>query len=136
MLFTYDVWVHEQPDVQSSRLNVLLLVLILTPCLLSFLAILGIVIVSLNSQSSRRESAQSNGSAPLLRADVVRSHVRCITGILLLVPMDIEMMALLPWSSQAYGGFPSRNVFLCFIFTALLQKASLLMVGAYFITFE
>ena len=118
---------------KSANIHIVLLMLILIPCVLVFVTILGLVMVTLNkSHGSLRQHPHN----VLLDATLVRRHVRSITFILLLAPMDIELMALLPWTSSDYGGFPSRRVLLSFVICALVQKSSLIFLGVYFITLE
>lgn len=138
VLLTYDLWAHENPIVQSSKLHILLLLLVLIPFGLIFLAVLCIVLFALNSTNSVRTQTRHGKAhqSELLDAILVRRHVRCITVILLLAPMDIELIALLPWTGQAYAGFPSRRVLVIFVVSALLQKSSLIILGAYFIAIE
>jgi hypothetical protein len=111
---------------------------VLIPFGLIFLAVLCIVLFALNSTNSARTQTRHGNArqSELLDAILVRRHVRCITVILLLAPMDIELIALLPWTGQAYAGFPSRRVLVIFVVSALLQKSSLIILGAYFIAIE
>ena len=137
VLLAYDLWSHENEMVKVTNLAMILLLLVIVPCVLIFLAVLCIVLYALNSRGAKRQHARTDDrKRGLLDADLVHRHVRCITVILLLAPMDIELMGLLPWTSQAYGGFPSRRVLMSFMLSALVQKISLMVVGASFIALE
>ena len=125
-LLLMDVLTHENDLIGTPMVESLMLGLVWGPCAVNFLVIVVLVIISLRAPSS----------CSLLSADVVRDYVSSISVVLLLASIDIEMMALLPWSSQKYAGFPSRRVLCVFMVSALAQKGALLVVSYYLCTVD
>ena len=121
-----DVLTHENDLIGTPMVESLMLGLVWGPCAVNFLVIVVLVSISLRAPSS----------CSLLSADVVRDYVSSISVVLLLASIDIEMMALLPWSSQKYAGFPSRRVLCVFMVSALAQKGALLVVSYYLCTVD
>lgn len=65
---------------------------------------------------------------PLLQPVVVRQHARALSTALILAAMDEGMLALLPWMSTAWSGFPTCCLLLCVVLTALVRQVPMIIL--------
>ena len=126
LLFVIDLWsesadetrAHEHATLycDASQLKSIALALLVVPSLVTLG--IGIVLVVRSLQYAN----------PLLKPEVVRQQARPLSVTLMLAALDEGMLALLPWTSTVWGGFPARWLLVCFVITMLVRQVPLIIL--------
>jgi hypothetical protein len=130
LLFVIDLW---QEETQENELSSMLycnadslkhtaLALFAGPSLVTLVVCIVIVARSLLRPN------------PMLHPEVVREQARAVSVALMLATLDEGMLALLPWTSTSWAGFPARWLLVCIMMAMLVRQVPLIVLTAFHIS--